>query len=80
MLADVLLFEAPVFGSGALDGDLDRVVAVAAVDGGGQAGLIFSSASLAAKIAKFIFIRVGRMRPHEPCGPTGDRLPQARVR
>ena len=43
LLADVLLFEAPVFGSGALDGDLDRVVAVAAVDGvdgGGQAGLL----------------------------------------
>ena len=43
MLADVLLFEAPVFGSGALDGDLDRVVAVAAVDGVdgvGQAGLL----------------------------------------
>ena len=39
----MLLFEAPVFGSGALDGDLDRVVAVAAVDGvdgGGQAGLL----------------------------------------
>ena len=33
LLADVLLFEAPVFGGGALDGDLDRVVAVAAVDG-----------------------------------------------
>ena len=43
LLADVLLFEAPVFGGGALDGDLDRVVAVAAVDGvdgGGQAGLL----------------------------------------
>ena len=43
MLADVLLFEAPVFGRGALDGDFDRVVAVAAVDGvdgGGQAGLL----------------------------------------
>ena len=39
----MLLFEAPVFGGGALDGDLDRVVAVAAVDGvdgGGQAGLL----------------------------------------
>ena len=38
----MLLFEAPVFGSGALDGDL-RVVAVSAVDGvdgGGQAGLL----------------------------------------
>ena len=35
LLADVLLFEAPVFGGGALDGDLDRVVAVAAVDGDG---------------------------------------------
>ena len=34
LLADVLLFEAPVFGGCALDGDLDRVVAVAAVDGG----------------------------------------------
>ena len=34
MLADVLLFETPVFGGCALDGDLDRVVAVAAVDGG----------------------------------------------
>jgi len=40
LLADVLLFEAPVFVGGALDGDLDRVVAVAAVDGGGQAGLL----------------------------------------
>ena len=43
LLADVLLFEAPVFGSGALDGDLDRIVAVAAVDGvdgGGPAGLL----------------------------------------
>ena len=29
LLADVLLFEAPVFGGCALDGDLDRVVAVA---------------------------------------------------
>ena len=46
LLADVLLFEAPVFGGGALDGYLDRVVAVSAVDGvdgvdgGGQAGLL----------------------------------------
>ena len=32
LLADVLLFEAPVFGRGALDGDLDRVVAVLAVE------------------------------------------------
>ena len=43
LLADVFLFEAPVFGGGALDGDLDRVVAVAAVDGVGgvgQAGLL----------------------------------------
>ena len=42
LLADVFLFEAPVFGGGALDGDLDRVVAIAAVDGVdgvGQAGL-----------------------------------------
>ena len=41
LLADVFLFEAPVFGGGALDGDGGPWCGRTAVDGVGQGGLVW---------------------------------------